>query len=66
VYELSLVPLIYVRVFLNVIKLAEPLDAIKLLIGWAIGGPLYLLYGVSIDMYYYFKILCDSKMDDEI
>jgi len=32
---------------------------------WLFGGIFYLLYGVAKDMYYYVKILCDYKLDDD-
>jgi len=65
IYELALVPIIYIRVTVNVISLAGAFDAVKLLCAWIPGGLFYLLYGVTIDMYFYFKILCDYKMDDD-
>ena len=64
IHELILVPWIYIRVFYNVIKLAG-LGGMHLLLGWSVGGLFYLLYGVGLDMYYYVKIMCDYKMDDD-
>jgi hypothetical protein len=58
------VPFIYFRVFYNVVKLAG-FGGIHLLIGWTFGGIFYLLYGVAIDLFYYMKILCDYKEDDD-
>lgn len=66
VYELSMVPVIYIRVLINVVTLAGPLEAIKLSIAWIPGGIFYLMYGVSCDMYYFIKILCDYKMDNDV
>lgn len=66
IYELLLVPIIYLRVMMNVITLADwPTEATKLLCAWIPGGLFYLLYGVGLDMFYFFKILCDYKQDDD-
>ena len=59
IYELSLVPFIYLRVFINVFKIANFSELLKLLPFWTVFGLIYLMYGVALDMYYYFKILCD-------
>jgi len=63
--ELMLVPIIYIRVLINVVTLAGPFEAVKLLFAWIPGGLFYLLYGASKDMYHYVKILCDYKMDND-
>jgi hypothetical protein len=31
-----------------------------------ISGIFYLLYTAGVDMFFYVKILCDYKMDDEL
>ena len=36
------------------------------LIGWAIGGLIFLTYGAFLDMYHFLKILCDSKEEREV
>lgn len=33
---------------------------------WMISGPFYLIFCASIDMFYYIKILCDYKQDDDL
>ena len=38
---------------------------IYIIIGWVLFGLFYLLYGVFIDMYYFFKILQDYKMQED-
>jgi hypothetical protein len=37
---------------------------IPVLIAWIVLGPFYMVYALSKDMFYYIKILCDSKEDD--
>jgi hypothetical protein len=64
-YEMMLVPVIFVKIFGNVVKLAEPLQMIQLLVGWIIGGWIYLIYGVAQDMYYFVNILREYKMDED-
>lgn len=64
-YELALVPLIYLRTISNIAKVAEAKNAIWLILLWMPFGPLFLGYGVLKDMYFFFKILCDYKEDDD-
>jgi len=60
-----LVPIIYVKIGFNVVKLADAFQKFELLSKWLIGGPFYLLYGVGLDMYNFVRILKDYKMDDD-
>ena len=64
-YELALVPYIYLRLILNIAKVAEVKNAVWLISLWIPFGPFFLGYGVLKDMYFYFKILCDYKEDDD-
>ena len=64
-YELLLIPLIYVRIVQNIIKVATVLDAIGKVCIWLFIGPFFLLFTLVIDLYYYCKILCDYKEDDD-
>lgn len=64
-YELALVPYIYFRLIINIVKVAETKNAIGLLFLWIPIGPFFLTYGVMKDMYFFFKILCDYKEDDD-
>mmetsp|Transcript_37727 Transcript_37727/g.57765 ORF Transcript_37727/g.57765 Transcript_37727/m.57765 type:complete len:232 (+) Transcript_37727:2680-3375(+) len=64
-YELMLVPIIYLRMFYNVVKLGGYRSS-HLILFWVFCGPFFLLYGASIDIYYYVKILCDYKLDDDL
>jgi hypothetical protein len=64
-YEVALVPYIYLRLIYNIAKVAEVKNAIGLILLWIPFGPFFLTYGVLKDMYFYFKILCDYKEDDD-
>jgi len=64
-YELALAPFIYVRVIYNIMRLAGVLNMLILIPLWLVIGLFYLLYGVFKDMFYFFKILCDYKDEDD-
>ena len=57
--ELILVPIIYFKVCLSIIKLADLKQLPVYLIGWSTGGMLFLIAMAFYDMYHYVKILCD-------
>lgn len=65
VQELLFVPLIYIKVMFNIIRLASFLNMIFLIVSWTFLGLFFLLLGVSKDMFYFIKILCDYKVEDE-
>jgi hypothetical protein len=64
-YELMLVPVIFFKIMINVIKLAEGFQKIQLLVFWLFGGIFYLIYGIFLDMYYFFRILKNYKIDED-
>ena len=64
--ELALVPYIFIRVSFNILTLSKPLDGIYLFVIWTIGGPIFLIYTVFEDIYYFFKVLCDYKTENDI
>ena len=64
-YELMLVPFIFLRVIFNIVKLASFLNMILLTFLWIIIGLFYLLYGVFKDMFFFAKILCDYKDEED-
>ena len=64
--ELALVPFIFLRVLFSIITLAELVDALYLVVIWVTVGPFYLLWSVFEDIYYFLKILCDYKTEDDI
>ena len=60
VYELFLVPKIYLRLIYNILRVEDNrLNALLLVIIWIFIGVFYLLYYLVIDMKFYFKILYD-------
>ena len=58
-------PIVFVKVYINVFS-TEGIRGLKLLIPWTFIGPFFLLfYGVFRDMFFFFKVLYDYKVDDE-
>ena len=58
VWEIILIPLIYLRLTLNIIRTeSNVLHALRLSLSWIIIGPFYLLYNLVIDMYHYVQVL---------
>ena len=49
----------------NIIKVATVFNAIAMITLWIIIGLFFLFFGVMKDMYYFMKILCDYKEDDD-
>jgi len=67
IYETLLVPLIYLRLIYNILRVESSLmNAIGLVIAWLIIGPFYLFYSLLVDMFYYFKVLLDYHEDDSL
>lgn len=64
-YELWLIPQIYIKIAFNIVKLADPFQKVYLIIFWLIYGPFYLMYGVFFDIYYYVQILRDYKIAED-
>ena len=52
--------------FISIISLVEWYKMPLYLIGWAIGGLVFLTYAALLDMYHFIKILCDSKEEMEV
>ena len=65
IYELSLVPFIYIKQSVNILKLAGP-KGLHLVLAWLFVGFWYLLSCAAEDMFYFCKILCDYKQDDDL
>ena len=60
IYELLLIPFIYLRLIYNILRVEDNrLNALLLVISWIFIGVFYLLYYLLVDMLYYFKILYD-------
>ena len=67
VYEIVLMPLIYIRFIYLIMKVeSNILQALLLCFAWLMIGPFYLLHGFFKDMYYYFKVLFDYHEDDTV
>jgi hypothetical protein len=66
IYELILVPFIYLRVYYNILIMSSSIpNALLLYSLWIPFGVLFLLYCVCKDMFYFLKILCDYKDEDD-
>ena len=64
-FELLMLPLVFLRVFYNIAVLSNFLTFLPLIILWIIIGPLYLLYAIFQDMFYFLKILCDYQLEEQ-
>jgi hypothetical protein len=63
--HIALMFLVYIKLTANIARTAKAITKIPAVLAWIIFGPLYLIYAVAWDMFFYFKILCDSKEDDK-
>ena len=60
IYELLLIPFIYLRLIYNILRVEDNrLNALLLVLIWILIGVFYLLYYLVVDMLFYFKILYD-------
>jgi hypothetical protein len=59
VYEIFLVPVIFLKVFFNIIRMAGILMFLPLLIVWVIVGPALLIFDVFKDTGYFLATLCN-------
>ena len=64
-YEFILTPLIYFKVMFNVCKMCMINQLFPLLLFWFTCGPLYLVFAVLKDTFYYIKILCDTMEEED-
>jgi hypothetical protein len=65
IYEIFFVPLIFLKVIFDIIRYATFLEMIFLLFSWLIFGMVFLIFGVFKDMFFFIKILCDYKDEDD-
>jgi hypothetical protein len=65
IYELILCPVIFVRVLYNIFRLSRILTLLPLILFWFIIGPLYLLFSIFRDVFYFIKILCDYHEEED-
>lgn len=63
-YELYLVPIVYIKIFVNLIKVGT-IHHIPKMLAWALFGIFYLIWAVMFDMFNYYKILKDYKINNE-
>lgn len=64
-YELVLCPVIYFKVFVNILVLSGILKIVPLLFFWLFVGPFVLLYAICKDLFFYVKILCDYQDEED-
>lgn len=64
-YELILVPIIYLRLIVNIFRAESLFRALLLIVGWIFFGPFYLLHGVLFDVFNFLKILYDYKEEGD-
>ena len=62
VYELVLVPFIFLKVVGNVFRVAGFFSLLPLLIIWCLYGPFVLIIGVFKDFYFFIKTLCNYQV----
>ena len=62
--EIVLIPYIYLRMIFNIMKVEKLLSGLLFSVSWLIIGLPYLLYTAGVDVYNYFKVLCDYREDD--
>lgn len=60
IYELLLCPLIFAKVFVNIVRMCEFKNIVYLILFWTFFGLIYLVFAVFKDMFYFVKILCNS------
>ena len=63
VYETLLIPLIYLRLVYNILKVETVPFSIFVSLVWLLFGPFYLFHGLLQDMYYYLKVLYEYNED---
>jgi hypothetical protein len=66
VYELSLVPIIYFKMFFNLIRSTGVFSFIPLALTWVLIGPIVLVFYGLKDTFYFVKTLCDYGTDEDL
>ena len=64
-YEALLLPIIFVRVVINILRSASILRFFGLFLGWLSFGTAALVGAAMRDMFYILKILCDYQDEDD-
>lgn len=65
IYFLLLVPYIYFRIIVNIVRYVKFVNALWIMAFWIMIGPIFLLYAVANDMFLFVKTLCDYKDEDD-
>ena len=64
IYEVLLIPYIYLRMVFNIMKVEDFFPGLGYSSVWLMIGIPYLLGAAVIDVYYFFKVLCDYREDE--
>ena len=59
--EIILIPYIYLRMVFNIMKVESNLSGLGRSALWILIGLPYLFYTAGVDVYFYFKVLCDYR-----
>lgn len=65
IYEFVFLPLIYLKVFYNILKLANWDNLMQVFFIWLVGGPFCMLFNILTDFFNFMKILCSYDEDEE-
>ena len=63
--ELILLPICYFKLSMSILKAPFVWNKVQLLLFWIPFGPWFLTYYLLNDMYFFSKILCDYRLEDE-
>lgn len=66
IYEMIMMPMIFFQILWNIIRYASLQYKLPLMLFWLTAGYFYLLFGVVKDMFYFLKILCDYKDEEDL
>jgi len=64
VYEIILLPFIYIKVIYNIIRVASPIKKVPFITFWLIIGPFFLIYGLFNDLLNLLRILWDYHEEE--
>ena len=64
IIEIVLIPYIYIRMIINIMRAEDFIPAIMFSLAWMLIGLPYLLWTAGVDIYNYFKVLCDYREDE--
>ena len=64
IIEIVLIPYIYIRMIINIMRAEDFIPAVMFSLAWMLIGFPYLLFTAGVDIYNYFKVLCDYREDE--